>query len=172
MIINFEGKKPKIGKNVYIAPTAVIIGDVEIGDDSSVWPNAVIRGDMNRIKIGKRTNIQDGVVIHVSYDEATFISDNVTIGHCAHVHSARIGKEVLIGSNSTILDGVVIETQSLVGAGSLVSPKTLVLSGSMVVGVPAQMKRLLTEIEKERILENAQEYVNLKEIYLKEDVHD
>jgi carbonic anhydrase/acetyltransferase-like protein (isoleucine patch superfamily) len=129
MIRSHKGKTPNIGKNVYIDPMALVIGDVTIGDDCSVWPGAVIRGDVNTIVIGNRTNIQDNVVIHTSHSVPVFIGDNVTIGHLAHVHSATIGHGVMIGSRSVVLDECVIaDTLSdwgrCVGFPSLKNPFT------------------------------------------------
>jgi len=166
MILPFNGRLPVIGKNVYIAPTACVIGDVIIGDDSSVWPSAVLRGDMNQIVIGNRTNIQDGSVIHVAHDHPTVIGNNVTIGHLAHVHGATIEDEVLIGSNSTILDGVIVEKHCMIAAGALVSPRSRIGNSSLVAGLPAVIKRSLSESEINHIITNAEEYIKLKDIYI------
>jgi gamma-carbonic anhydrase len=166
MIQPYRGQWPKLGKNVYIAPTASVIGDVTLGDDVSVWPSAVIRGDMAPIVIGDRTNIQDGAVIHSDYHSPTTIGSDVTIGHLAHIHGAVIESETLIGSTSTILDLAVIETHAMVAAGALVTPRTKIPSGQLVAGIPAIVKRALKPEEIEHIKVNAQEYLNLKAGYL------
>jgi carbonic anhydrase/acetyltransferase-like protein (isoleucine patch superfamily) len=168
MIIPFRNKTPIIGKNVYIAESATIIGDVTLGDDVSIWPSAVLRGDVNPIVIGKGSNVQDGAVIHVDPDTKVFIGENVTIGHLAHIHGATIHNNVLIGSTSTVLDNSVIHSNNLIAAGALVSPRTIIESGYLVVGLPAIIKRPLKPSEIEHITWNAQEYVNLKNEYLNE----
>jgi carbonic anhydrase/acetyltransferase-like protein (isoleucine patch superfamily) len=172
MIRSHKGKTPKIGKNVYIDPLALVLGDVTIGDDCSVWPGAVVRGDVNTIVIGNRSNIQDNVVIHTSNMVPVSIGDNVTIGHLAHVHSATIGNGVMIGSRSVVLDECVIEDTCLIGAGALVSPRSKIPSGSMVLGMPAVIKRELKEHEIVMIMDNAQEYVDMKNEYLAEQLDD
>lgn len=166
MLIPFRNKTPKIGKNVYIAETATIIGDVTIGDDVSIWPSAVIRGDVNPIVIGCGSNIQDGAVIHVDPDTKVFIGNYVTIGHLAHIHGATIHNYVLVGSTSTVLDNSVIQSNNLIAAGALVSPRTQIESGHLVVGLPASIKRALKQSEIEHIAWNAEEYINLKNEYL------
>jgi carbonic anhydrase/acetyltransferase-like protein (isoleucine patch superfamily) len=172
MIRSHKGKTPKIGKNVYIDPMALVIGDVTLGDDCSVWPGAVIRGDVNKIVIGNRCNIQDNVVIHTSHSVAVYIGDNVTIGHLAHVHSATIGNGVMVGSRSVVLDECVIEDQCLIGAGALVSPRSKIPSNSMVLGMPAVIKRELKVHEITMIMDNAQEYVDMKNDYLAGQLDD
>ncbi len=168
MILTFRNKTPKLGKNVYIAETATVIGDVTLGDDVSIWPSAVIRGDVNTIVIGKGSNVQDGAVIHVDPDTKVHIGENVTIGHLAHVHGATIHNNVLIGSTSTVLDNAIIHSNNLIAAGALVSPRTVIESGNLIVGLPAVSKRALKESEIEHIKWNAEEYVNLKNEYLNE----
>lgn len=172
MIRSHKGKTPKIGKNVYIDPTALVIGDVKLGDDCSVWPGAVIRGDVNSITIGNRSNIQDNVVIHTSHFVPVSIGDNVTIGHLAHVHSATIGNGVMVGSRSVVLDECVIEDTCLIGAGALVSPRSKIPSRSMVLGMPAVIRRELNENEVAMIMANAEEYVNMKNDNLAELLND
>ena len=146
-------------KSVYIADGAKIIGDVEIGENSSVWYNAVIRGDSNVIRIGKNTNVQDNAVLHTSHNHALKIGDNVTIGHGAIVHGCTIGNNVLIGMGAIVLDGAVIEDNCIIGAGALVTQKKRMPEGSLVLGNPAKVVREITEEEKVAILENANEYV-------------
>lgn len=172
MIRSHKGKTPKIGENVYIDPMALVIGDVTIGDDCSIWPGAVVRGDVNSITIGNRTNIQDNVVIHTSHMVPVYIGGNVTIGHLAHVHSATIGNGVMVGSRSVVLDECIIEDTCLIGAGALVSPRSKIPSRSMVLGMPAVIKRELKDSEVEMILANAQEYVDMKNDYLEGQLDD
>lgn len=148
----------KIAEWVYIAEGAKIIGDVTIGEDSSVWYNAVIRGDSNSIVIGENTNVQDNAVLHTSHNHALQIGDNVTIGHGAIVHGCTVGNNVLIGMGAIILDGAVIEDNCIIGAGALVTQNKVVPEGSLALGNPAKVVRELTEEEKESILKNADEY--------------
>ena len=148
----------KIAEWVYIAEGAKIIGDVTIGEDSSVWYNAVIRGDSNSIVIGENTNVQDNAVLHASHNHALQIGDNVTIGHGAIVHGCTVGNNVLIGMGAIILDGAVIEDNCIIGAGALVTQNKVVPEGSLALGNPAKVVRELTEEEKESILKNADEY--------------
>jgi gamma-carbonic anhydrase len=165
MIQPYRGQWPKLGKNVYIAPTASVIGNVTLGDDVSVWPSAVLRGDMAPIVIGDRTNIQDGAVIHTDTHSPTTIGSDVTIGHLAHIHGATIERETLIGSTSTILDLAVVETHAMVAAGALVAPRARVPSGQLVAGIPAVIKRPLRPEEITHIVANAAEYLILKAGY-------
>jgi carbonic anhydrase/acetyltransferase-like protein (isoleucine patch superfamily) len=167
MIQSYKGKSPILGKNVYIAPTATVIGDVILHDDVSVWPSAVIRGDMNRIEIGTGTNVQDGAVIHVDVDSPVIIGARVTIGHLAHVHGANIEDEVLIGSASIILDHALIKHHAMVAAGALVTPNKIIESNTLVAGIPAIVKRMVNEDEIKHILSNAQCYIEMKDEYLK-----
>ena len=152
MIQSYKGKTPVLGKRVYIAETATVAGDVVLGDDVSVWPSAVIRGDMNPIIIGDRTNIQDGAVIHVDKETPVYIGCDVTIGHLAHVHGANVEDEVLIGSASIVLDHALVKKHAMVAAGALITPNKIIESGVLVAGIPAVIKRNVTEIEKEHIL--------------------
>lgn len=134
-----RGKTPKLGKDCFVAETAVIIGDVEIGDNCSIWYNAVIRGDVHYIKIGNNTNIQDGAVIHATYQKSPAnIGSNVTIAHNATVHGCTVHDNVMIGINAVILDNAVVESNSIVAAGSVVTKGTVVESGSVYAGVPAK----------------------------------
>lgn len=151
-------KRKKIAKTVYIAPGAQVIGDVEIGDYSSVWYNAVVRGDYNRIKIGDNTNVQDGAVLHISRERECIIGDGVTIGHGAIVHGCTVGNNVLIGMGSIILDGAVISDNCIIGAGALVTQNKVIPEGSLVFGNPAKIIRELTEEEILSIPESAEHY--------------
>ena len=148
----------KIAEWVYIAEGAKIIGDVTIGEDSSVWYNAVIRGDSNSIVIGENTNVQDNAVLHTSHNHALQIGDNVTIGHGAIMHGCTVGNNVLIGMGAIILDGAVIEDNCIIGAGALGTQNKVMPEGALVVGNPAKVAREITEEEKESILKNADEY--------------
>src|SRR5882762_9590070 len=134
----FLGKKPVLGRGVYIAKTAVVLGDVTVGDYSSVWYHAVLRGDINRIVVGHHTNIQDNAVLHLADEYPCVVGNYVTIGHCAIVHACSVGDEVLVGMGAIILDGAVIGDRSLIGANALVTQKKEIPSGSLVLGSPAR----------------------------------
>ncbi|MDD3042867.1 MAG: gamma carbonic anhydrase family protein [Methanosarcinaceae archaeon] len=166
MIMDFKGKSPKISEKAFVAGSADIIGDVEVGAFSSVWFGAAIRGDENRIKIGERTSIQDNSVIHVDSVNGVEIGDNVTVGHGAVIHGCKIEDNVLIGMNATVLNGAVIGKNSIVGANSLVSEGKIFPENSLILGVPAKVKRELTEADIDAIMENAAEYVELAGEYL------
>ena len=161
---SYKGVAPKIAESAFIAETAAVIGDVVIGEDSSVWYAGVIRGDVNHVRIGDRTNVQDGAVIHVSktgFDGPTIIGDEVTIGHAAVIHGCTIERGALIGMNATVLDGAVIGEFSLVAAGSVVTPGTVIPPRSMVMGAPAKVKRALTDEEVASLAEFWKSYVEL-----------
>ena len=148
MIRPFRGKHPQIHPTAFIEPSAQIIGDVEIGEESSVWFNAVVRGDVFYIRIGKRTNVQDGTVIHVSNGtHATILEDEVTVGHNVTLHGCYIERGCLVGIGAILMDGVRVGQQSLVAAGSLLSPGTQIPPRSLVIGTPARVKRPLTDEE-------------------------
>lgn len=165
-ILNFGNVKPKIHKTVFVADGVSIIGDVEIGKESSIWFNTVIRGDVYYIRIGKFTNIQDNCVVHVTTDKyATIVGDNVTIGHNAIIHGAKISNNVLIGMGSIIMDDVAIGEFSIIGAGALVSPGTKIKPYSLYIGVPAKFKRKVTKGEIEQIKYSAVEYNELARKY-------
>jgi carbonic anhydrase/acetyltransferase-like protein (isoleucine patch superfamily) len=169
MIRPYRGKLPQIGASAYIDPAAVIIGDVVIGEDSSVWPCTVIRGDVHYIRIGARTNIQDGSVLHVMRDEYPLVlGDNVTIGHGVTLHGCSIGNRCLVGMGSIILNGVTIGEGSIVAAGTLILERTAIPPGSLVVGHPGKIKRMLTGIDQVSIDEYAKRYVEYKNIYREE----
>src|SRR6266699_6790860 len=154
----FLRKKPTLGRGVYIAQGAIVVGDVTIGDYSSVWYNAVLRGDINRIGVGHHTNIQDNAVLHLADEYPCIIGNYVTIGHCAIVHACTVGDEVLIGMGAIILDGVVIGGRSLIGANALVTQKTEVPAGSLLLGSPAKAVRALTAAEREQLRVSAEKY--------------
>jgi len=159
MLLEYDGKKPLIHNSCFIASSAEIIGDVSIGENTSIWYNCVLRGDENKIEIGNSTNIQDGTVIHINKDESTVIGDYVTIGHKAIIHACKIGNNVLIGMGAIILDGAEIEDNVLVGAGSIVTPNKKIPSGSLVLGSPAKVIRELTKEEIMQLKQSAKEYV-------------
>ena len=169
----YLGATPRLGANVYVDPAAVVIGDVVIGDDSSIWPCAVARGDVHYVRIGARTNIQDGAVLHVTHDgEYTpggfplVIGDDVTVGHGAIVHACTVKDACLIGMNATVLDGAVVSKHAMVGAGAVVSPGKVVGEGELWVGNPARRVRMLSDQEIERLYYSARHYVKLKDRYL------
>ncbi|MCE7032154.1 gamma carbonic anhydrase family protein [Lysobacter sp. GX 14042] len=170
----FQTHHPVLGERVYVDPAATVIGRVELGDDASVWPGCVVRGDVNFIRIGARTNVQDGTVIHVSHEGPytqpggfpTEIGNDVTIGHGAIVHACRIGDYCLIGMGAKILDGAVVEDYAFVGAGALVAPGKTVRSGELWLGNPARMARKLSDTEIEQLRYSAGHYVRLKDMYL------
>ncbi len=163
----YRGIFPKIHPSVYLSDNVFVIGDVEIGEDSSVWFGSVVRGDVNYIRIGRRTNIQDNSVVHVTHDtHPTVIGDNVTVGHRVILHGCTLGNNILVGMGAIIMDGVEIEDFVLVGAGALVTPNKKIPSGVLVAGVPAKIIRDLREEEIELIKESAENYVRYKNEYL------
>jgi carbonic anhydrase/acetyltransferase-like protein (isoleucine patch superfamily) len=169
MIRAYRGKRPQIAATAWIDPAAVLIGDVIIGEDSSVWPCSVIRGDVNHIRIGARTNIQDGSVLHVMRDEYPLIlGDDVTVGHAVTLHGCKIESRCLIGMGSIILNGVTIGAGSIVAAGTLLLERTEIPAGSLVVGHPGKVKRILTPIDQAAIDAYAQRYVEYKNVYIQE----
>lgn len=170
---SYLGKKPIFGARVYFHPSAQIIGDVTIGDDSAVWCNAVLRGDVNRIVIGKGTNIQDLTMGHVSHKTSSkpegsplIVGDYVTVGHSVVLHGCTIGNECLIGMGTIILDDAIIPDHVMIGAGSLVSPGKTLESGMLYVGRPAKAVRALTPEEIAYLRYSAEHYVKLKNDYL------
>jgi carbonic anhydrase/acetyltransferase-like protein (isoleucine patch superfamily) len=171
MIRSYRGKRPEIAASAYIDPAAVIIGDVVIGADSSVWPCSVVRGDVHYIRIGARTNIQDGCVLHVMRDEYPLIlGDDVTIGHSVTLHGCTIESRCLIGMGAILLNGVKIGAGSIVAAGALILERTEIPPGSLVVGHPGNVKRSLTAIDQAAIDAYAARYVQYKNIYREESV--
>jgi carbonic anhydrase/acetyltransferase-like protein (isoleucine patch superfamily) len=172
MIRSFRGITPRIGANSYIDESAVVIGDVEMGADCSVWPLTVIRGDINKVRIGNNTNIQDGSVLHVTHrgpfspDGAELqIGDEVTIGHKVLLHGCRIGNQCLIGMGSVVTDNAVVEDRVMIGSGSLVPPNKVLNSGFLYLGNPVVQKRPLTKRELEFLSYVSQHYVLLKQSY-------
>jgi gamma-carbonic anhydrase len=157
---HFLRKQPALGAGVYLARTAVVVGDVTLGDHSSVWYNAVLRGDINRIVVGHHSNIQDNSVLHLADDFPCIVGNWVTIGHSAIVHACTVGDETLVGMGAVILDGAVIGEQSLIGAKALVTQGTKIPPGSLVLGSPAKVVRALSPEERAKLKWWAQKYVD------------
>ncbi len=166
MILPYQNKLPKIDSSVLIAEGAFVIGDVEIGKDSSIWFNTVIRGDVNYIRIGERTNIQDLTMVHVTYKKfPTFIGNDISIGHSAVIHGCRIDDFVIIGMGAKILDDAHVHSNSIIAAGSVVKEKFAVPEGTLAAGVPAKVMRDLRPEEIEKIRQNAKNYLFYCEQY-------
>ncbi len=175
---SYKGIQPSIESGVYIDDSAVVVGDVRIGADSSIWPQVAARGDVNHIHIGQRTNIQDGSVLHVTHKNASnpegyplIIGDEVTVGHLVMLHGCTIKDRVLVGMSTTILDGAIVESDVFIGAGSLVPPNKRLESGYLYVGRPVKQVRPLTEQEAAFLSKSADNYVQNKNDYLNE-VHN
>jgi gamma-carbonic anhydrase len=166
MLRPHRGRLPVVHRTAYVDASAQVIGDVDIGADSSIWMNAVVRGDVNSIRIGQRSNVQDGTVVHVMHEtHPTRIGDDVTVGHAAVVHGCTIGNRVLIGMGATILNGAVIGEDTIVAAGSLVTEGAVIPPRSLVMGSPAKVRRELSEADLASILEYAANYVRYKKDY-------
>lgn len=170
----YRDKRPVLGARAYVDPAATVIGDVVLEDDVSIWPQTVIRGDVNFVRIGARTNVQDGTVVHVSHDGphaklggfAAVIGADVTIGHKAVIHACRIEDAVLIGMGAVVLDGAVVRKHGFVGAGALIAPGKVVGEGELWLGNPAKKVRMLSDAEIEALYYSAKHYVRLKDEYL------
>ena len=172
---SFENHTPQLGSGVFIDPTALVIGDVTIGDQSSVWPMSVVRGDIHRIRIGSRSSIQDNSVLHVThagpYNPDGFpltVGDEVTVGHRVTLHGCTLGNRILVGMSTTIMDGARVEDEVIIGAGSLITEGKVLKSGWLYVGRPAQAVRELTEEERAYFTYTAERYVQLAARYLAE----
>jgi len=166
----YAGRYPQIGRGVFLAETCALIGDVVIGDESSVWYGTVLRGDVMPIRIGARTSVQDGTVIHVTSERfGTTVGDDCTVGHAVILHACTVEDHCLIGMGSTILDGARIGRGSLVGAGALVTPGTDIPPGSLVLGAPGRVVRPINPKEREQIEYGASHYVELARRYLAGD---
>lgn len=169
----YRDKRPRLGAKVYVDPAAVVIGDVEIGEDASIWPCAVIRGDVHFIRIGDRSNIQDGAVLHVTHDGPyspggfpLLIGADVTVGHGAILHACTIDDACLIGMHATVLDGARVSKHAMVGAGAVVTPGKIVGEGELWLGNPARCVRALSNAQIEQLYYSAQHYVRMKNEYL------
>ena len=165
--------RPSLGQRVWIDPDATVIGQVALADDVSIWPRSVLRGDVNRIEVGARTNIQDGTICHVTHDGRytpggipLILGQDITVGHAAVLHACTVGDRCLIGMGAVVLDGATIEADVILGAGSLVSPGKRLESGWLYVGRPAVPVRRLSEREFEMLRYSASHYVKLKDHYL------
>lgn len=172
-IRRFQGMEPKVAESAFVDEQSSVIGDVEIGADSSIWPMAVLRGDVNTIRIGARTSIQDGTVGHVTHDHPgepggypLVVGDDVTVGHNVTLHGCTIGNQCLVGMGSTVLDGAVLEDGVFLAAGSLVPPGKVLEGGYLWVGSPVKKARPLNEDEKAWLTYSAKHYVRLKNQYL------
>lgn len=169
----YAGLFPRIAASAYVDPAAIIVGDVEIGEDASFWPAAVARGDVHRIRIGARTNIQDGAVLHVTHDGPftpggfpLVVGDDVTVGHGTILHACTVGDACLIGMHATVMDGAIVQSRAMVGAGALVAPGKVVREGELWLGNPARCVRKLSDEEIEKLYYSAQQYVELKNRYV------
>lgn len=160
-LATFLDQAPVIDATAYVASGAVVIGAVSLAKNSSVWHNAVLRGDINTIEVGEGSNVQDGTIVHLADDFGVKIGRYVTIGHAAMIHACEIGDECLIGMQATVLDGAVIGAQSIVGAGALVTKGTQVPPGSLVLGSPAKVVRALSEAERAKLRQWAEKYVDV-----------
>ncbi|WP_426752211.1 gamma carbonic anhydrase family protein [Myxococcus sp. Y35] len=158
----FRGMSPRVHPGCFVDDSAQLVGDIEVGEDSSIWFNCVLRGDVNPIRIGKRTNVQDLTLIHVTGGRSsTVVGDDVTVGHHAILHGCTVGNRVLVGMGATIMDDAEVGDDCIIGAGALLTPGTKIPPGSLVVGSPGRVKRPLTEAEREFLLLSAQHYVEL-----------
>lgn len=174
-INSFKGISPTLGKDVYVDSSARIMGDVVLGDDASIWPLVAARGDVNKIRIGARSNVQDGSVLHVTRKSSQnpegfplLIGEDVTVGHKCMLHGCQLGDRILVGMGAIIMDGVVVEDDVFIGAGTLVPPNKRLESGYLYVGNPMQKKRPLKESELAFLKQSAVNYVVLKDEYLEE----
>ena len=166
----FLRTKPTLGKSVYIAKGAIVLGDVALGDYSSIWFNAVLRGDINRIVVGHHSNVQDNAVLHLADRFGCVLGNYVTVGHAAVVHACTVGDEVLVGMGSVILDGAVIGEQSIIGARALVTQDMQVPPGSLVLGAPAKVVRQLSPEQRRELKGMAEKYVKVAAYYLKKRI--
>ena len=166
MIHPYRGVVPKVHLSAWIADSADVIGDVELGEESSVWFSTVIRGDVNFVRVGRGTNLQDGTVLHVNRNGTpTILEDYVTVGHAARLHGCHVKSNCLVGIGAVVLDGAVLEEECVVAAGAVVSPGTLVPKGSVLMGAPARVKRSVTEKDLEWIYRSAKNYIGLAAEY-------
>ncbi|WP_462170660.1 gamma carbonic anhydrase family protein [Pseudoalteromonas xiamenensis] len=173
MLRKYKETYPKVAKSAYVDESAVLVGDIEIEEESSIWPLVAARGDVNYIRIGKRSNVQDGSVLHLSRPSKQhpdgfplIIGDDVTVGHKVMLHGCTLGNRILVGMGAIVMDGVIVEDDVIIGAGSLVPPNKRLTSGYLYVGSPAKQARPLTDDERAFLSVSAQNYVELKNDYL------
>jgi carbonic anhydrase/acetyltransferase-like protein (isoleucine patch superfamily) len=171
MIRSYKDIRPTLGARAWVDPSAQVIGDVELGEDASVWMNAVVRGDVNGIRIGPRTNVQDGSVLHVTSRHATVLAEEVTVGHAVSLHGCTIERRCLIGIGAIVLTGAVVGEGSIVAAGALVPEGMVVPPGSVVMGAPARVRREVTTAEREGLALYAERYVGYKDEYRSAEGH-
>lgn len=157
----FLGESPVIADSAFLAPGSIVLGAVEIGEDSSIWYGAVLRADIERITIGRGSNLQDGTIVHLASDRGTVVGDYVTCGHRCLLHACTIGDEVLVGMGATVMDGAVVGARSIIGAGALVTKNQVIPPGSLVMGTPAKVVRPLTEEEQSGIRHWAEKYIQV-----------
>ena len=174
-IESYKGNSPTIGKNVYIDDSAVMYGDIVLKQDASIWPLVAVRGDVNHVRIGERTNVQDGSVLHVTRTSERFpkgfpliIGDDVTVGHKCMLHGCTLGNRILVGMGAIVMDGAVVQDDVFIGAGTVVPPNKLLESGYLYVGNPMVQKRKLSDAEVAFLKQSAINYVKLKDEYLTE----
>ncbi len=170
MIRVYQGGRPRLAAGAWVDGTALVVGKVSLGPDASVWPMAVLRGDVHYIEVGARSNIQDGAVVHVAHDGPycpgglpAIIGDDVTVGHRAVVHACRIGHRCLVGIGAVVLDGAVVEDDTILGAGTLVPPGKHLEGGHLYIGTPAKAARPLTDEEREQLVYSARHYIEVKD---------
>jgi len=164
-LYSLNGRTPKIDESAFVADEATVVGAVEVGPLSSVWMNAVLRGDVGTIKIGSRSNIQDGCVIHAHKDEVVELGDGVTVGHGAILHGCTLGNNIIVGMAAVVMDGARVEDWVVIGAGAVVPSQAVVSSKSLALGVPSRVARKLTEEDLAHIERNAEEYVEQAKAY-------
>jgi carbonic anhydrase/acetyltransferase-like protein (isoleucine patch superfamily) len=165
MIRSYKGIRPVLGARAWVDGSAQVIGAVELGDDASVWMNTVVRGDVNRIRLGARTNVQDNCVLHVTAQHSTVLADDVTIGHSVTLHGCTVERHCLVGIGAIVLNGAVVGEESIVAAGALVTEGTQIPPRSLVMGAPAKVRREVTEEERAGLRAYAERYVRYKDEY-------
>lgn len=160
-LYEFDGKTPRVHPNAYVSPRASLLGDVEVGEDSSIWESAVLRGDMNYIRIGKGTSIQDNVTVHTTFTHPAIIGDQVTAGHNCVIHACEIGDKTVVGIGAIVLTGAKVGKECVIGAGSVVTENTVIPDRSLVLGIPGKVKREVSDELLEGFLIGAELYVEL-----------
>ncbi|HVO11234.1 MAG TPA: gamma carbonic anhydrase family protein [Vicinamibacteria bacterium] len=165
MIRPYRDRLPKLGARAWVDASAQVIGDVELGEDASVWMNTVVRGDVNRIRVGARSNLQDNCVVHVTAEHPTTLAEEVTVGHSATLHGCTVGRRCLVGIGATVLNGAVIGEETIVAAGTLVPEGMVVPPRSVVMGAPARVRREVSEEERSGLRRYAERYVGYKDEY-------